>query len=1014
MTRMSGTAIRRWFMGCMACCCFLPVAWGLDPSKALNQYVRDSWQAGRGFTGGEVNTITQSGDGYLWIGTTRGLFRFDGSSFQLIEQPIEGLPTAGPVRGLVSDGEGAVWIRYDGARLLRYQNGVFEDVLMRFNLPQLVVTAMSSTRDGGVLFSELGNDIYAWKKGQIQLVPATRDVPGTITSIAETRDGTLWIGTHDDGLFRVRDGLLSLVSGGPAERNVNALLPANNGGLWIGTDHGLALWDEKAILHDVYDASLDKVQILSMTEDFDASTWLGTDQGLVRITAGGQVTFDRSGSANGEQITATLIDREGALWFGGPHGVERLRDGTFTSYTTTQGLPSDKNGPIWADASGRTWAAPLAGGLYWFKGAAVEEVRVAGLGQDVVYSISGDGSEIWLGRQRGGLTVLEGNSGSFTARTYRQSDGLAQDSVFTVKVASDHSVWAGTVSGGISRLRDGKFTTYTTSDGLSSSSIISIEEGRNGTIWAATPNGLDEFHGGRWTTHGVQDGPPSADIRTIFEDTEGVLWIATAEGLAYLDRGSFHVPRHVPDSLREPIAGMAEDAMGNLWLSTTDQVLEVNRQKLLTESLTESDVRSFGLDDGLPGVKGVSRERSVVSDGSHRVWMSLDRGIAMTGAQVTLQDGAPAVVRVDSVRTDRVAMNPAGNLRVGPDSKSITFIFSVTSLANLDRIRFRYKLEGADTGWSDATNARQVTYTHLGPRPYRFQVIASNVAGLWNGPVTTVPFTIQPAYWQTWWFQALLAMLVLLLLTAGYRLRTVRLVRTMNVRFEERMAERTRIARDLHDTLLQSFNGLLLHFQAGSNLLPARPEEAKKRIDLAIEQAAKAITEGRDAVHELRSGGSITVDLAQAVSSFGKELLSQPTNENPPESRIQVEGTPRMLNPIVRDEAYRIAAEALRNAIRHANARQIEVEIRYDEEQLRLRVRDDGKGIVPSVLHSGHAPGHWGLRGMRERAKLVGGSFEVWSELDSGTEVELSIPAASAYVRQPAKRWSVLKLIRRS
>jgi signal transduction histidine kinase len=217
---------------------------------------------------------------------------------------------------------------------------------------------------------------------------------------------------------------------------------------------------------------------------------------------------------------------------------------------------------------------------------------------------------------------------------------------------------------------------------------------------------------------------------------------------------------------------------------------------------------------------------------------------------------------------------------------------------------------------------------------------------------------------------------------------------------DARVDERTRIARELHDTLLQSFQGVLLVFQAVANLLPARPEEAKQRIELALDQASDAITEGRDAVHELRSGGLNTVDLGEAISKFGKDLLSGATTETVPEFSVQVEGTPRPLNPITRDEVYRIGVESLRNAVRHANARRIEVDLRYGENGLRLRIRDDGKGIDPVVLGQEHIPGHWGLRGMRERAKLIGGTFEVWSQLGAGTEAELTIPAASAYSKQ--------------
>jgi signal transduction histidine kinase len=213
--------------------------------------------------------------------------------------------------------------------------------------------------------------------------------------------------------------------------------------------------------------------------------------------------------------------------------------------------------------------------------------------------------------------------------------------------------------------------------------------------------------------------------------------------------------------------------------------------------------------------------------------------------------------------------------------------------------------------------------------------------------------------------------------------------------------------------LLQSFNALLLRLQTVSNVLPAQPDEAKRRIERAIEQASDAITEGRDTVNELRSGGS-TIDLDQAISSFARELLGGSASDTIPDVHVRVEGTPKLLNPVVRDEAYRILTEAVRNAIRHANARRIEVEIRYDEHHLRLRIGDNGTGIDPAILDHHHKAGHWGLRGMRERAKLVGGTLEVWSQVDIGTEIELSIPAASVYATPPSGRRSVLSRFGRS
>ena len=267
---------------------------------------------------------------------------------------------------------------------------------------------------------------------------------------------------------------------------------------------------------------------------------------------------------------------------------------------------------------------------------------------------------------------------------------------------------------------------------------------------------------------------------------------------------------------------------------------------------------------------------------------------------------------------------------------------------------------------------------------------------------------------QSWRWDALIfSTATFLLVLAGlHRRRLQQVERQFNMRLEERLNERTRIARDLHDTLLQTFNALLPHLQTVSNVLPSRPDEAKRRVDRVIEQATSAITDGRDAVHALRSGGSAATDLHRAISNFAKELLSSAASEPIPEIHVQVEGKLTLLNPIVRDEVYRIAAEAIRNAVRHANARRIEVEVRYDEQRLRLRIGDDGTGIDPAILNLEHKAGHWGLRGMRERAKLVGGTLGLWSQPNVGTEIELIIPAASVYSKPPSVRWSILSRFR--
>jgi len=344
--------------------------------------------------------------------------------------------------------------------------------------------------------------------------------------------------------------------------------------------------------------------------------------------------------------------------------------------------------------------------------------------------------------------------------------------------------------------------------------------------------------------------------------------------------------------------------------------------------------------------------------------------------------------------------------RLPPLVRDLEIDYTAVSLVVPEKNRFRVKLEGWDRDWQDVGNRRQAFYNNLSPGDYRFRVTASNNSGVWNETGTFLDFSIAPAYYQTNWFRVTCVIAFMAMLWGLYRLRVRQLAQQFNMTLEARLSERTRIARDLHDTLLQSFHGLLLRFQTVSNELP--PGNTKQKLDSAIDQAAEAITEGRDAVQELRSSTMVTNDLAVAISALGQELAAAETSEDSAVFRVTVEGTPRNLHPILRDEVYRIAAETIRNAFKHAHARQIEVEIRYDERQFRVRVRDDGKGIDPTILDGDGRAGHFGLHGIHERAELIGGKVTVWSERDSGMEVDLTIPASRAYTAPSAVRRSRL------
>jgi signal transduction histidine kinase len=364
-------------------------------------------------------------------------------------------------------------------------------------------------------------------------------------------------------------------------------------------------------------------------------------------------------------------------------------------------------------------------------------------------------------------------------------------------------------------------------------------------------------------------------------------------------------------------------------------------------------------------------------------------------------------VHIEQVIADGKSYDASSGLRLPPLVRDLAIDYTGLSFVAPEKVLFRYKLEGWDRDWQNVGNRRHAFYTNLAPGHYRFRVMASNNSGVWNEIGTFLDFSIAPAYWQTTWFRLSCLAAFALLLWALYRLRLRQVAWQFEMTLEARVSERTHIARELHDTLLQSFHGVLLRFQAATNLLPGRPEEAQKTLASAIDQAAQAITEARDAVQGLRSSTVVTNDLALAINTLGQELASGETNPHAAGFHVEVEGTPRDLHPILRDEVFRIAGESVRNAFKHAQAHRIEVEIRYDERQFGLRVRDDGKGIDSKLLND-DSPGHYGMRGMRERAKPLGGKMTVRSELDSGTEVELRIPASHAYETVPARRRSWL------
>jgi signal transduction histidine kinase/ligand-binding sensor domain-containing protein len=985
---------------------------GAAQDKITPSHGHDLWDTAAGFPGGYVYSMAQTGDGYLWIGTSKGLVRYDGLTFVSIRESDSSAETKFPVVGLVTDSSEQLWATDDRTHLFRYAAGRLVGPLFDDGKHQYQARPINRTREGWLISASETQGLVEYERGAARVLLDPSAIPNSPTAVAETADGTFWIGTRDTGVFR-----LNVTRGArevqhvtsPPYTKINCLLPVASSTLLIGTDKGLLSLHNGRLLQELH-PELSNLQILALASNREGDVWIGTDGRLFRadakdIDADGRIhSLDHL--AVRSTVTSLFEDRAGNLWIGGPETIERYRASGFTTYLSSAGLPSSNCGAIYVDDQGSVWFAPWDGGLFRLADGWIQPIKVAGLKDDAVYSIAGGAGEVWVARKSGGVTRFQLQGGALQTSTYTTRNGLAENTVYSIYRAADGTVWAGTLEEGLSRFRGGRWHTFTTQDGLPSNTISVVTGNAAGEIFVGTPNGLAELRNNRWVTYAAHDGLPPGAIESLFLDDAGTLWIGTAKGISFLQSGTVHVPVSAPEALYEEILGIVE-SNGWLWITTGNHVLRVRGSALLNDSFGAGDYREFGVTDGLPSVESVKRSRSVVEDNRGQVWFSLNQGISVLQPSAFARPAFPVTIRLDGMLVDGKLIAPGGHIRVPPGRRRLTFRYAGVSVSNQEGVRYRYRLENVDSAWSEPTASREVDYTNVSPGRFRFEVMGRNADGRWSGEETTMTFDVEPAYWQTRWFQVVSLAALALLAWGLYRLRLRQMTARMDLRYAERLAERTRIARELHDTLLQSFHGLLLRFQAVSNLLPTRPEEAKQRLDGAIGQTAQAITESRDAVHELRLSAVVNNDLTLAISALAKELAADQTSGDCPDVRVQVEGTPRDLHPILRDEVYRIAAEALRNACRHSQARRIEVEIRYDEGQLRLRVRDDGKGIDPNVLDGDRPRGHWGLRGMRERANLVGGNLDVWSELDSGTEVELTVPASVAYGASSAPRRSV-------
>jgi ligand-binding sensor domain-containing protein/signal transduction histidine kinase len=979
------------------------IALSADQNIGAPRRSHDIWNRASGFPGGYVYSVTQTSDGYLWIGTSDGLLRYDGLSFVFIRTSNSIALTNSPIEGLVTDSSDHLWATDEYTHLFRYEASLLQGPLPDNGRHQHLVSSVGRTFDGWLLFVSELQGIVEYKQAERRVLLEARQLPGAPTAVAQTPDGTIWIGTGEQGLFRFNpeagDHDIQRVPN-LTDKKINCLLPIANTTLLIGTNKGLLGLHEGSLIGEIR-PELKHEQVLALAGGRRGDLWIGTDGHVFKahakdIDAQGTIHSLEDLAVNGT-VTALFEDRDGNLWIGEPEAMERYRDTSFSSYLSSAGLPCINCGAIYVDSQQSVWFAPWDGGLFRISHGRVQPVELEGLKEDMVYSIAGAQNELWVARKSGGLTRLDLQGGAIAAATYSHESGLAQDSVYSLYRESDGTVWAGTLGQGVSRLRSGSWRTFTTKDGLPSNTISTITGNAAGQIFVGTPNGLAELRKDRWISYNTHDGLPPGAVQSLFFDSSNILWIGTAKGIAFLRSGVIHVPLGASNALYGDILGIAENN-GWLWITTADHVVRVRSSALLKQEFVGGDYREFGVTDGLPSVNGVKRTHSVVLDSRGNIWFSLNGGISLLQPSSFAGPAFPVTIRIDGILVDGKFIGTGDEIRIPSGRHRLTFQYGGVNVSNPELVRYHYRLLDVDSAWSEPTSSREIDFTNISPGRFQFQVAASNPDGVWSPHEAAIYFEVEPSLFQTRWFQVGIIGVLALIALGIYRLRIQQLHRQFNVGLEARVQERTRIARDLHDTLLQTLHGLMFQFQAVRNLMPRRPDAAMKSLDDAINETEKALTESRDAIQGLRSEPIAKGNLAELLLASSREL-AQPGNGNQecPVFELIEEGERQTLSPNSKSEICRIVVEILRNAYQHSHAHRIEAEIRYGDHSLRVRIRDDGAGIDPKVLKEGGRAGHWGLRGVRERAERIGANLDFWSESGAGTEVQLTVPASIAY-----------------
>ena len=993
----------------------------LDPHQSLRHYGYQSWQTDSGLPQNTVHAVLQTRDGFIWLATEAGLVRFDSVKFTVFTHKDTPQLGSDVIYGLMEDRSGALWIATSNGAT-RYSDGNFQRIssvasqqanivwavhqdssgviwaitsggLARFDgkglqsvagIPPLDETSRMQDGAYGDLWLATSNGLYHTEWGEPRRFKAAGQAVA-IQALALDKTGRVWAGMQNGveicGAARCEP--FNLPGVGTGARNVSALAAGETGAMWIGTEAGLLRYDgTRMSLYSTGEGlPSDVVQLLVC--DREGAMWVGTGAGIARIFDGKIEAFTPREGFSSNAVLSILEDREGNLWLGTESGgVDILRDRAFTTYTAQDGISDDHIRSVYQDQRGTVWLGTNGGGVdRRDKDGFVALTTANGLSSNVVLSIaSAPDGDLWLGTPDGLDRLRNGKVTAFTS-----ADGLADDFVRSLYFDRQGSLWIGTRRG-LSVLKDGKFTTYSALDGLGSDLVGSILQSRDGSMWISTLGGLTHLQNAQFRNFTEKDGLSDHTITALHEDADGTLWIGTmGGGLNRWRNGVFRAIASKGAALPETIYGILEDTSGKIWVSSNQGIFCASRNELnryADGAISEVKVMSYGVADGM--------KVSEASSGGHpaawrmddgELWFATLKGAATVDPAHLAMNRVPPLMSIEEVSVDDRAVKADGAISIRPGGRRFAFEYTALSFAAPQKVRFKYRLEGFDHGWIDAGPLRAAYYTNLPPGRYTFRVLACNNDGVWSDEPASASFRLEPYFYQTIWFYVLLVSAAVLMWYLAYRWQ----MRQVESRFRAVMAERNRIAREIHDTLAQGFVAVSVQLQIVSRLLSSSTDAAKQHLGQAQDLVKHGLEEARNAIWELRSQSVENQDLAAQLVKMADRV----TAGTEIRTEVRVNGMYRPLRERVEGQLMRIAQEAVTNAVRHAEAKRVEIQLKFSTAGVVLTVQDNGRGFSgePASVQDGH----YGIAGMQERAQEIGGTLTVSSEEGSGTQVRVEV-----------------------